>query len=165
MTDETTYNLVLQDYEQWRISQDLNPWVLAVPPGTQEVVRYGLMQNYLNSLPPPPPGSVCPIPRPSRTHRKPRCRRRARALGATGPPAGETGLHGQVGPSDEADPHGETESPGQTGLIGETMLPTTTDSANGSSPQDKQKKRSKRGKRSKKGQKDKVPESSQTDSN
>lgn len=60
LTDEMTYYRVLQHFHQWRNAADICPWTLSRNPFSQEVVRYGLMHRFLNSLGPPPLDWVCP---------------------------------------------------------------------------------------------------------
>lgn len=75
LTDEMTYYRVLQHFHQWRKAADICPWALGVAPRPQQVVRYGLMHMFLNSLGPPPPGWVCP-PLVAQNRRRIRRRRR-----------------------------------------------------------------------------------------
>ncbi|KAL7894935.1 hypothetical protein HDV63DRAFT_383073 [Trichoderma sp. SZMC 28014] len=77
LSDEMTYYRVLQHFHQWRKAADICPWALGFAPSPQEVVRYGLMHRFLNSLDPPPPGWVCP---PLVAQNRRRIRRRHRRL-------------------------------------------------------------------------------------
>ncbi|KAL7919550.1 hypothetical protein ACQKWADRAFT_315598 [Trichoderma austrokoningii] len=62
LSNEITYYRVLHHFHQWRNAVEDCPWVAGIAPSSREVVKYGLMHRYLNSLGPPPPGWVCPPP-------------------------------------------------------------------------------------------------------
>jgi hypothetical protein len=79
LTDEMTYYRVLQHFHQWRDATEIRPWGIGCTPRPEEVVRYGLMHRFLNSLGPPPPDWVCPplvANNRRRTHRRGRRRRK-----------------------------------------------------------------------------------------
>lgn len=158
MSNEMTYYFVLQHYHQWRNAQDINPWLLATRPRSQQVMKYGLMHSFLHSLGPPPPGWICPPPTATdgrrRHHRrhwslwchKSRGKAQAQVLGESGSPK-------QAGPSAKAGLTEETGClyTGKTNFPVETSLLVATQSEAVLSPLDEAKKCGKRGKRGKRG--------------